>query len=113
MGMIDREKVINGLRYCLHYGSCLDCPYAYDGPSCQNDVLDDALALLKEQEPKFVEIDGQLGGIKYGRCPKCGKGLNEEVYPHWCGFCGQAVRWNKTLKSEPDTLEPLVRLFDD
>lgn len=50
--------------------------------------------LLKEQEPKLVEIDGQLGGIKYGRCPKCGKGLNEEVYPHWCGFCGQEVKWN-------------------
>lgn len=49
--------------------------------------------LLKKQEQTFVEIDGQFGGIKYGRCPKCGKGLNEEVYPHWCGFCGQAVKW--------------------
>lgn len=49
---------------------------------------------LKEQKTKLVEIDGQLGGIKYGRCPKCGKGLNEEVYPRWCGFCGQAVKWD-------------------
>ena len=91
--MPDKGKVVNGLRHCLYYGSCLDCPY--DGLNCQNDVLDDALALLlKEQETMLVEIDGQLGGIKYGRCPRCGKGLNEEVYPHWCGFCGQAVNWH-------------------
>lgn len=32
--------------------------------------------LLKDQEARLVEIDGQLGGIKYGCCPKCGKGLN-------------------------------------
>ena len=62
--MIDREKVANGLRHCLHYdGSCLDCPY--DGPNCQNDVLDDAIVILKEQRtgkwieyPKALEYEG-------------------------------------------------------
>lgn len=53
--MPDREKVASGLRHCLHYnGSCLDCPY--DGPNCQNDVLDDALTLLKEQQKLIDDI---------------------------------------------------------
>lgn len=51
----DREKVANGLRHCLQYnGSCLDCPY--DGPNCQNDVLDDAISLLKEQEKEIKAL---------------------------------------------------------
>ena len=49
--------------------------------------------VLKEQEEKSVEICGQMFTIKYGHCPKCGEGLNSEVYPKWCGFCGQAVKW--------------------
>ena len=72
MGMIDREKIANGLRHCLHYkGSCFDCPY--DGPNCQNDVLDDAIALLKELEPRVLNWDevenysvvyGEFRGVK-------------------------------------------------
>lgn len=95
--MPDREKVIKGLEMCtsiMDGDTCPgDCPYIRDVCYGYNQLMCDALALLKEQEPKFVEIDGQFGGIKYGRCPKCGKGLNEEVYPHWCGFCGQGVKW--------------------
>ena len=53
--MIDMEKVVNGLRHCLHYnGSCLDCPY--DGPNCQNDVLNDAISLLKKQQKLIDDI---------------------------------------------------------
>lgn len=63
--MTDREKVANGLRNCLHYnGSCLECPY--DGPNCQNDVLDDALALLKEQEQIISELEEKLRLLEYG-----------------------------------------------
>lgn len=48
---MDTEKVIKGLENCLHYkGHCLDCPY--NSPNCQNDVLNDAIALLTEQEAK-------------------------------------------------------------
>ncbi len=95
--MTDREKVIRSIDGCINIGDyCNDCDYdgcIFHHGSCEKDLLADALALLKEQEAMLVEIDGQLGGIKYGRCPKCGKGLNEEVYPHWCGFCGQEVKW--------------------
>lgn len=83
------EQMMSGLKQAKdEYGRTVfpDCRSKYY-------AVRDAIELLKEQEPKLVEIDGQLGGIKYGRCPKCEKGLNEEVYPHWCGFCGQEVKW--------------------
>ena len=58
---MDREKVINGLRICFTQKDCDRCPYQkelkaiLDKP--HNDdwccpILDDALALLKEQEHK-------------------------------------------------------------
>ena len=50
--------------------------------------------LLKEQEAKPVEVCGQMFTIKYGHCPTCGKGMDSDTYPHWCGFCGQAVKWS-------------------
>lgn len=54
---------------------------------------DDVIALLEEQEPKPVEICGKIFDTKVGDCPHCEERLNSEVYPHWCGFCGQAVKW--------------------
>jgi hypothetical protein len=52
--MADREKVIRGLE--CHgdgvYESCKPCPYHYDG--CEIALCRDALALLKEQEPRVV-----------------------------------------------------------
>ncbi len=99
--MNDREKVIRGLEFTKEMvlfdpstGECKEPENLNDLDKITYDACVGGISLLKEQEPKFIEIDGQFGGIKYGRCPKCGKGLNEEVYPHWCGFCGQAVKWN-------------------
>lgn len=57
--MIDREKVIKGLECCLAVKNagtqtCFDCPYReLDGKenvSCEDWLMDDALALLKEQQ---------------------------------------------------------------
>jgi hypothetical protein len=58
------------------------------------DACDNAISLLREQEPVPAKIDGVSAEVKYGACPNCGEGLNSEVYPNWCGFCGQAVTWN-------------------
>lgn len=65
-----REKVIRGLEICTNPGSCSErCPYYHieitEG-SCDYFLLTDALALLKDQEPrvmtkKEVECD----------CPDC------------------------------------------
>ena len=91
--------------------SCGECPicneYLMCGVPCngrgwgENDVSDyysngrPEWCPLKEQKemPKLVKIDGQFVTVKYGHCPTCGEGLNQEVYPHWCGFCGQELRW--------------------
>lgn len=48
--MADREKVIKGIDICLNRFHCgAECPY-YDNSGCQEQLRDDALALLKEQE---------------------------------------------------------------
>ena len=94
--MIDREKVANGLCHCLLYnGSCVDCPY--DGPNCQNDVLDDALALMKEQEPIKPTIN------EYGEA-YCICGENVGIIPNskdlpkirskYCSECGRRMKWD-------------------
>ena len=101
--MPDMEKVIKGLELCTNIsqdGCMMLCPYkdetdeTYSG-FCEQVLKQDALALLKEQEPIPVEICGKIFDTKVGDCPHCGERLNSEVYPRWCGFCGQAVKWNE------------------
>ena len=79
--MLDREKVINGVESCIKMGrlgveNCreLNCPYFENGLrlSCWIDVLNDVLALLKEQEAETELCDrcGQTDEIKHGRSVK-------------------------------------------
>lgn len=98
--MADREKVIKGLE--MHEKKragvgCLECPYAEaEGATddwCIRGLHRDIIALLKEQEAKPVEVCGQMFTVEYGHCPTCGKGMDSDTYPRWCGFCGQAVKW--------------------
>ena len=49
---------------------------------------DDALALLKEQEPKLVRIDEDSV-----HCPSCGNELFTFPQQKFCDECGQAVKW--------------------
>ena len=50
----DIDKVKKGLEHCLHYnGSCIECPY--ESPDCQNDVLEDAIALIDSQR-RYIEF---------------------------------------------------------
>ncbi len=51
--MIDREKVIKGLKCCTSqgYSTCSECPY---DPEC-NKLAKDALAVLTGQEPERPE----------------------------------------------------------
>ena len=96
--MPDREKVANGLRHCLHYkGSCFGCPY--DGANCQNDVLDDAIAMLKELEPVEPTVKQDEDGIVWA-CGSCGAymyhngGISKaKEYAKYCRQCGKKVKW--------------------
>ena len=65
--MLDREKVIRGLEACnrqSYNGSdCQNCPYYDDEDTAElafgicniQDMFDDALAILKEQEPRVMD----------------------------------------------------------
>ena len=60
MGLsIDREKVIKGLLFCFAVTYCDGCPYEAESrditretPEDHCPILDDVLALLKEQDEK-------------------------------------------------------------
>ena len=66
--MDELERVINGLECCFNVQSgwkdavwvCPACPYAKnDGKPCETlaPLLDDALALLKAQQPRLLTVD--------------------------------------------------------
>lgn len=60
--MTDREKVISGLEHCANWSASMDtcdeCPYGGNGVYGCAQLARDALALLKEQEPKKQENSG-------------------------------------------------------
>lgn len=106
--MVDQEKVIKGLEHCVMFEDheCIDyrCPYYYkdcSGLGASLELLKDALALLKAQEPVMVEERADTDTIN---CPKCGQqfarvGRDKSIYldtdeePNYCPKCGQAVKW--------------------
>ena len=102
-GMPDREKVIKGLECCQHSSKshCNGCPYFYDGlcstNDCTADLASDAIALLKEQEAKTVLHREERSVIPVkalsGFCPKCSHTLIYGMNKHFCGNCGQEVKW--------------------
>jgi hypothetical protein len=52
--MINKEKVIKGLKLCVVTGDfCGECPYDGMESSCIDKLHDDALTLLKEQEEEI------------------------------------------------------------
>ena len=65
--MADREKVIKGLTCCRN-GRCLSCPYndgIDDNGDCKQNWADDALALLKAQEPRVLTQEEIKEGEPY------------------------------------------------
>lgn len=57
--MADLEKVLKGLERCRK-GFCFACPYndgVDDNVDCKQKWADDALALLKEQEPRVLTLE--------------------------------------------------------
>ena len=92
--MPDREKVIKGLEIItgkmLH--DCKKCPYR-EVNRCEEQIVSDALELLKAQEPRTVHVTAEINYRKIGNCPNCGKPINSGDYPNYCGHCGQAVKW--------------------
>ena len=56
--MTDREKVVKGLELCGYMEGmpqCDSCPY--DGKQCWKRLKNDAIALLKAQEPRVMTLE--------------------------------------------------------
>ena len=52
-------------------------------------------ALEKQDEPKMVEIDRKMdSGMHLAHCPNCWKFINNIHHYKYCGYCGQAVKWD-------------------
>ena len=96
---MDREKVIKALE-CLKEGSYCECCDYKPHDDCIKRVATDAISLLKEQEAKQVNISQTHIEMKYGLCPRCGKQIDTLVNPHYCGNCGQAVKWNERVNHQ-------------
>ena len=102
--MIDREKVIKGLEYCITHYNCKDevstCPYIdlceQLDDSTGGTLERDALALLKEQEPVEPKRTINSNGFHYDYCGACdcilpvGRDFNRANY---CPRCGRPVKW--------------------
>ena len=98
--MPDREKVIKGLEMCEKEGTaeeiCYNCPYfgrQRDGATmCITGLMQDALALLREQEP-VKPYDNPLG---YYRCGNCGTHVHKYTeQDQYCPICGRKVKWEE------------------
>ena len=95
--MADMGKVLNGLERCSKHDGveCPKCPY-FNG-ECTDDLMADALELLKEQEiVPYIDIDE-------AKCPDCkvkltrqellGEDVLFEDFYDYCPHCGRKVKW--------------------
>ena len=101
--MTEREQVIYDIERCICHvpDACKDCS-KYGGDNairCMEELLTDALSLLKAQEPVLLENQHKPYGHFINanspwisRCPKCGKKI-EGKQTRFCKYCGQAVKW--------------------
>lgn len=104
--MPDREKVIKGFECCKRKdgNECKVCPYT-ESAYCVEDMVTDALAMLKEQDAvkPFFE---SLGGVPWRMC--CGSCYRVIVETDsktgkeavkffeefkYCPFCGKGVKF--------------------
>jgi len=94
---IDRETVIKGLECCAGQCNYHGCPYK---DPCENangvkQIMLDALALLKEQEPKPVKVVKNAYNHEFYYCPRCERSFYNLIYgkPKFCDKCGQELMW--------------------
>jgi len=104
--MPDREKVIRQIEKCINDTSCIGCPYE-KSLVCRHYMLDDALALLKEQEavePKQIirkqckkeYEDGSIDYFAEWYCPHCNSLLVigfDNKWIQFCPRCGKPITW--------------------
>ena len=107
-----REKVIKGLK--MHKTGLCNvltasgkeyCPYWENNDNCMLELLNDALSLLKAQEPIKPKVN-----IDTWVCGNCGTRIERQslIGPNavlaetfnFCPECGKAVKWDEPPKEE-------------
>jgi len=86
--MTNNEKALELVQKCLD-----DWPYAATRVIDIMKRLEQVKALLKDQEPKPVELHTNSYGTKFYFCPKCKRELFHTRNLNFCERCGQAVKW--------------------
>ena len=111
--MTELERVIYDIERCICNvpDACRDCSKYQGGmyiPTCEDQLLNDALRLLKEQQeprtPHYTRLQYSINGIvheiKHPECPRCFEnGLDLwaaeiERGQAYCKRCGQKVVWD-------------------
>lgn len=100
--MPSREEIIKSLEGCMDVhrsglwsSGCMSCAYEKrSNPKCFMDLTKDVIELLKEQEPKLVELHTNAYGTRFYFCPKCKRELFHTRDLNFCEKCGQAVKWD-------------------
>ena len=94
--MTEREKVIKGLECCSRTTAepnCPDCPYNVNKLDCSNDMMHDAINLLKALE--LMKARGYVKPIKieksHGYWCECGWYLGDIGAVNYCANCGKTV----------------------
>lgn len=105
------EKVIKGLECCTEElglnqhrdDFCAVCPYKDKDPEnwyCFHriDLMRDALALLKAQEPEETRLVRHFSRPNvyadlWLHCEKCNGRVDDRYRPKFCPECGRKVKW--------------------
>ena len=118
--MEKREKVIKGLECCVkaelgitdeHGFACNSCPYQDLGTICHTytkaQMLKDAIALLKAQEPQATTPEAEwliFKGKRGATCSYCKRTFYDvydvENYDYYCRRCGARMVKIRTVKWE-------------
>ena len=66
------------------------------------EILDDALVFITKQDERLPIklIMDETYGVTGGICPTCGNWIQSAH--SFCGFCGQAVKWEKQKGEQDD-----------
>jgi len=108
--MIDREKVVCAIENCIGQPKCKDCPW--EDCEVEHEVVNrvpygllrDALALLKDQEPKIGHwiFESRYCEAWSHTCSECGKRMTTAVgmYASFCWNCGAKMTGGDSSSSE-------------
>lgn len=93
-------KVIKGLECCMSETLYYKCPYkaadeCEDGGYFYSKAIEDAITLLREQEPVKPELRISKHGFRQWLvCGACKNKISTITFhANYCPYCGKAVKW--------------------